>query len=64
MGQRRTGLLPPPQERGGHSDNAKMPSDSWIYDPFLRFAAPGQLGGNAFEKTVQLAAAIFGMSEH
>jgi hypothetical protein len=64
MSQRRTGLLPSPQEGRGHSGDAKVSSESWICNPFVRFPAPCQFGGNAFEETVQLAAAIFGMSEH
>jgi hypothetical protein len=64
MSERSTGLLSSPQERRRHQGSPEIPSEGWIYGPFGRFAASGQLGGNALDKAVQLAATVFGMGEH
>lgn len=62
--QRPLGWLPSPREPGGSQGARKTPRGIQAHDPLLGVTAPRQLGGNALDKTVHLAPAVFGMIEN
>jgi hypothetical protein len=62
--QRWLGSLPSPQEPGGPQGVCDTPRGIQTHNPLVGVVAPRQLGGNAFKKTVHLAAADFGISQH
>jgi hypothetical protein len=57
-------LILSPREPGGHRGTSNTPPEIQTYDSVSGFAAPRQLGSNAFDETVHLVAIVFGMSQY
>jgi hypothetical protein len=62
--QRALGSLASARRAGGPRGASNTPRGTQPHDLLAGVAAPRQFGGNAFDKTVHLAAIVFGMNEH